>query len=118
MLMLTSGMLSCITHRVTTEGVITADFYPYPVENNEPKLAGETKASDAKIIRMLFGDCAFVYSANSAYSDSVELSRIGVKGYGTGLFLGYQQHESLADLGLVGTVSKYVAEYHSRKTSL
>jgi len=44
------------------------------------------------------------------------LHRIGVTGYGTwAVFLAINGLTSLADLGLVGTLSKFVAEYHAQK---
>ena len=44
------------------------------------------------------------------------LHKIGVGGYGTwAVFLAINGLTSLADLGLVGTVSKFVAEYHARR---
>ncbi|MFZ0319989.1 MAG: oligosaccharide flippase family protein [Candidatus Sulfotelmatobacter sp.] len=44
------------------------------------------------------------------------LHRIGVAGYGTwAVFLAINGLTSLADLGLVGTVSKFVAEYYARQ---
>gem|GEM_PF-1928647 len=44
------------------------------------------------------------------------LRKIGVAGYGTwAVFLAINSLTSLADLGLVGTLSKFVAEYHAHK---
>jgi len=44
------------------------------------------------------------------------LHRIGVAGYGTwAVFLAINGLTSLADLGLVGTLSKFVAEYYARQ---
>jgi O-antigen/teichoic acid export membrane protein len=44
------------------------------------------------------------------------LHRIGVAGYGTwAVFLAINGLTSLADLGLVGTLSKFVAEYYARR---
>jgi len=44
------------------------------------------------------------------------LHKIGVQGYGTwAVFLAINGLTSLADLGLVGTVSKFVAEYHAQR---
>jgi O-antigen/teichoic acid export membrane protein len=44
------------------------------------------------------------------------LHRLGVAGYGTwAVFLAINGLTSLADLGLMGTVSKFVAEYHARQ---
>src|SRR5215470_10432925 len=44
------------------------------------------------------------------------LHKIGVGGYGTwAIFLAINGLTSLADLGLVGTLAKHVAEYHTRE---
>src|SRR5258708_24574468 len=44
------------------------------------------------------------------------LHKIGVAGYGTwAVFLAINGLTSLADLGLVGTLSKFVAEYYARR---
>src|ERR1035437_7068399 len=44
------------------------------------------------------------------------LRKIGVAGYGTwAVFLAINGLSSLADLGLVGTLSKFVAEYYARR---
>jgi O-antigen/teichoic acid export membrane protein len=44
------------------------------------------------------------------------LHKVGVAGYGTwAVFLAVNGLTSLADLGLVGTLSKFVAEYHARQ---
>lgn len=44
------------------------------------------------------------------------LHKIGVAGYGTwAVFLAINSMTSLADLGLVGTLSKFVAEYHAHR---
>ena len=44
------------------------------------------------------------------------LHKIGITGYGTwAVFLAINSMTSLADLGLVGTLSKFVAEYYARR---
>src|SRR3954468_8911140 len=44
------------------------------------------------------------------------LRKIGVAGYGTwSVFLAINAMTSLADLGLVGTISKFVAEYYAHR---
>ena len=44
------------------------------------------------------------------------LKKIGVGGYGTwAVFLAINALTSLADLGLVGTLSKFIADYHARR---
>jgi O-antigen/teichoic acid export membrane protein len=46
------------------------------------------------------------------------LRKIGTAGYGTwAVFVAISGLTSLADLGMVGTLSKHVAEYHARKDS-
>ncbi len=47
------------------------------------------------------------------------LHRLGVTGYGTwAVFLALNGLTSLADLGLVGTVSRFVADYHARHDTI
>lgn len=47
------------------------------------------------------------------------LSKIGLRGYGTwALFVTINSLTSLADLGLLGTLSKYVAEYYAHRDYL
>src|SRR6266852_4799212 len=47
------------------------------------------------------------------------LRKIGPRGYGTwALFVTINSLTSLADLGLLGTLSKYVAEYYARRDYL
>src|SRR5947209_13923734 len=44
------------------------------------------------------------------------LHKVGVAGYGTwAVFLAVNRMTSLTDLGLVGTLSKFVAEYHAQR---
>jgi O-antigen/teichoic acid export membrane protein len=46
------------------------------------------------------------------------LHKLGTSGYGTwAVFLALSSMTSLADLGMVGTLSKHVAEYHARRES-
>jgi len=81
-------------------------------------LPGEQRPLSAKIIRnVLFGGLRLLLIAPiPLILTPLILGRIGVKGYGTwAIFLAISNMTSLADLGLVGTVSKYVAEYHSRR---
>ena len=76
------------------------------------------KPLSAKIIRnVIFGGLRFALIAPvPLILTPLILSKIGVKGYGTwAVFLAISNMTSLADLGLVGTVSKYVAEYHAQR---
>ena len=72
----------------------------------------------AKIIRnAMFGGLRYVLVAPVPFvMTPLILHKIGVGGYGTwAVFLAINGLTSLADLGLVGTVSKFVAEYHARR---
>lgn len=71
-----------------------------------------------KIIRsVMFGGLRYVLVAPIPFvMTPLILHRIGVSGYGTwAVFLAINALTSLADLGLVGTLSKFVAEYYARK---
>jgi O-antigen/teichoic acid export membrane protein len=72
----------------------------------------------AKMIRsVMFGGLRYVFVAPIPFiMTPLILHKIGVAGYGTwAVFLAINGLTSLADLGLVGTVSKFVAEYHARR---
>ena len=72
----------------------------------------------SKIIRsVVFGGLRYVFIAPIPFvMTPIVLHRIGVTGYGTwAVFLAINGLTSLADLGLVGTLSKFVAEYHAQK---
>src|ERR1700691_3183796 len=72
----------------------------------------------AKIMRsVVFGGLRYVFIAPIPFvMTPLILHKIGVAGYGTwAVFLAANGLTSLADLGLVGTVSKFVAEYHARR---
>jgi O-antigen/teichoic acid export membrane protein len=76
------------------------------------------KPLSSKIIRnVFFGGLRFLFIAPiPLFLTPLILTRIGMKGYGTwAVFMAISNMTSLADLGLVGTVSKYVAEYHARR---
>jgi O-antigen/teichoic acid export membrane protein len=71
-----------------------------------------------KIIRnVMFGGLRYVFVAPIPFvMTPLILHRIGVAGYGTwAVFLAINGLTSLADLGLVGTLSKFVAEYYARR---
>jgi O-antigen/teichoic acid export membrane protein len=71
-----------------------------------------------KIIRsVMFGGLRYVLVAPIPFvMTPLILRRIGVSGYGTwAVFLAINGLTSLADLGLVGTLSKFVAEYYARR---
>jgi O-antigen/teichoic acid export membrane protein len=71
-----------------------------------------------KIIRsVMFGGLRYVLVAPIPFvMTPLILRRIGVSGYGTwAVFLAINALTSLADLGLVGTLSKFVAEYYARR---
>jgi O-antigen/teichoic acid export membrane protein len=71
-----------------------------------------------KIMRsVVFGGLRYVLVAPIPFvMTPLILHRIGVAGYGTwAVFLAINGLTSLADLGLVGTLSKFVAEYYARQ---
>ena len=75
----------------------------------------------AKMMRsVMFGGLRYVFVAPIPFiMTPLILHRIGVAGYGTwAVFLAINGLTSLADLGLVGTLSKFVAEYHARRDFL
>ena len=81
-----------------------------------PELA--QPALGTKIIRsVMFGGLRYVLVAPIPFiMTPLILHRIGVSGYGTwAVFLAINALTSLADLGLVGTLSKFVAEYYARR---
>jgi len=70
-----------------------------------------------KIIRnVMFGGLRYILVAPIPFvMTPLILHKIGVTGYGTwAVFLAINGLTSLADLGLVGTLSKFVAEYYAR----
>src|ERR1700733_7871088 len=72
----------------------------------------------AKIMRsVVFGGLRYIFVAPVPFiMTPLILHKIGVAGYGTwAVFLAINGLTSLADLGLVGTLSKFVAEYHARQ---
>jgi O-antigen/teichoic acid export membrane protein len=72
----------------------------------------------AKILRsVLFGGLRSLIVAPVPFLlTPLILSKIGAEGYGTwAVFLAINGMTSLADLGLVGTLSKFVAEYYAHR---
>src|SRR5579864_4915525 len=72
----------------------------------------------AKIIRnVLFGGLRYVLVLPIPFvMTPLILHKVGVAGYGTwAVFLAINGLTSLADLGLFGTLSKFVAEYYARR---
>jgi len=72
----------------------------------------------AKIMRsVVFGGLRYVFVVPIPFiMTPLILHRIGVAGYGTwAVFLAINGLTSLADLGLMGTLSKFVAEYYARQ---
>lgn len=72
----------------------------------------------SKIIRnVIFGGLRYVFIAPIPFiMTPLILHKIGVAGYGTwAVFLAVNGLTSLADLGLFGTLSKFVAEYYARR---
>ncbi len=75
----------------------------------------------AKIMRsVVFGGLRYIFIVPIPFvMTPLILHKIGVAGYGTwAVFLAINGLTSLADLGLVGTSSKFVAEYYARKDFL
>ena len=72
----------------------------------------------SKIMRsVVFGGLRYVLVAPIPFiMTPLILHKVGVAGYGTwAIFLAINGLTSLADLGLVGTLSKFVAEYYARQ---
>ena len=90
-------------------------------EKNEITAAPQNtvqRSLGAKIIRnVLFGGLRYVFVLPIPFvMTPLILRKVGVAGYGTwAVFLAINGLTSLADLGLVGTLSKFVAEYHARQ---
>lgn len=90
--------------QVEAEDVVVAAAAPRPLAQ--------------QIIRnILFGGLRYLFVVPIPFVlTPLILHKIGVAGYGTwAVFLAINGLSSLADLGLVGTVSKFVAEYHARR---
>jgi len=86
------------------------------------KVAARVRSDDtplsSKVIRnAAFGGLRYAIVAPIPFvMTPLILRKIGVAGYGTwAVFLAINGLTSLTDLGLVGTLSKFVAEYHARR---
>jgi O-antigen/teichoic acid export membrane protein len=89
------------------ENIDSADVYDRPL--------------GSKIMRsVVFGGLRYIFIVPIPFvMTPLILHKIGVAGYGTwAVFLAINGLTSLADLGLVGTLSKFVAEYYARKDFL
>src|SRR5579862_325715 len=87
-------------------------------EVNPGPVATEAVPLGVKIMRsVLFGGLRYVLIAPIPFvMTPLIVHRIGVAGYGTwAVFLAINGLTSLADLGLVGTLSKFVADHHARR---
>ena len=84
---------------------------------NTPTSAGQPGLGTKMIRNVLFGGLRyFVVTPIPFVMTPFILHKIGVAGYGTwAVFLALNGLTSLADLGLVGTLSKFVAEYYAHK---
>lgn len=88
------------------------------VERTTYAAAPGTPNISAKIIRnVLFGGLRYALVAPIPFLITpLILHKIGAPGYGTwAVFLAINGLTSLADMGLVGTLSKFVAEYYARQ---
>ncbi len=103
-------------------GLLQAEI---PVETFQVERTTYAAAQDApppqlsaKIIRnVIFGGLRYALVAPIPFLITpLILHKIGVGGYGTwAVFLAINGLTSLADMGLVGTLSKFVAEYYARQ---
>lgn len=87
-------------------------------EQNSNLAAVDPPRLAAKIMRsVMFGGLRYLFVAPIPFvMTPLILHRIGVAGYGVwAVFLAINGLTSLADLGLVGTLSKFVAEYHAQR---
>jgi O-antigen/teichoic acid export membrane protein len=83
-----------------------------------PFLLEEEKPTSTKIIRNVgSGVLRLLFVAPVPFLlTPLILHKIGTRGYGTwAVILAISNLTSLADLGLLGTLSKYVAEYHAKR---
>jgi O-antigen/teichoic acid export membrane protein len=93
----------------------------FEVERTTYVAASATPTISAKIIRnVLFGGLRYALVAPIPFLITpLILHKIGAAGYGTwAVFLAINGLTSLADMGLVGTLSKFVAEYYARQDFL
>jgi len=83
-----------------------------------PTLDPAPRSLGNKIMRsVVFGGLRYVFIAPIPFfMTPLILHKIGAVGYGTwAVFVAINGLTSLADLGLVGTLSKFVAEYHAQQ---
>ncbi len=82
-----------------------------------PRPAAHRSLGGKMMRSVVFGALRYVLIAPLPFlMTPLILHRIGVAGYGTwAVFLAINGLTSLADLGLVGTLSKFVAEYYARE---
>ncbi len=83
-----------------------------------PNSSISRRSLGSQIVRsVLFGGLRYILVAPIPFvMTPLVLHEIGVRGYGTwAVFLALNALTSLADLGLVGTLSKFVAEYHASR---
>lgn len=95
-------------------GTLEVERVTYAATPSTPKMS-------AKIIRnVLFGGLRYALVAPIPFLITpLILHKIGAAGYGTwAVFLAINGLTSLADMGLVGTLSKFVAEYYARQNFL
>jgi O-antigen/teichoic acid export membrane protein len=84
----------------------------------EPASTGQEKPLSDRILRnvMFSGFRSVLVAPVPFLLTPLILKKIGSGGYGTwAVFLAIKGLTSLADLGFVGTLSKFVAEYHARR---
>ncbi len=87
------------------------------IQFGTPERGAETPLSHKVIRNAIFGGLRYALVAPIPFvMTPLILHKIGVGGYGTwAVFLAINGITSLADLGLVGTLSKFVAEYHAQQ---
>ena len=88
------------------------------IEVTTGSLAADSVPLGTKILRsVLFGGLRYLLIAPIPFvMTPLILHHVGVVGYGTwAVFLSINGLTSLADLGLVGTLSKFVADHHVRR---
>lgn len=85
---------------------------------NAAGIQSPPRALGSQMIRnVMFGGLQYALLAPVPFvMTPLILHKVGVRGYGTwAVFLAINGLTSLADLGLVGTLSKFVAEYYARR---
>src|SRR5215467_8308751 len=95
-----------------------AQIEPIVVPEVAAQVSAEETPLSSKVIRnAAFGGLRYAIVAPIPFvMTPLILRKIGVGGYGTwAVFLAINGLTSLADLGLVGTLSKFVAQYYARR---